>query len=53
MPGTVRGNLRFTHPHASAARIAQVLERLGLIEKIAALPDGLDTKLSDTNVSGA
>lgn len=52
VPGTIRENLMFSNPEAAEEEIAAVLERLQLAEKIAGLPEGLDTKLTDTNVSG-
>ena len=52
VPGTVRDNLRFTHPDASDAELREVLRAVRLDEKIDALPDGLDTSLSSTAVSG-
>jgi ABC-type multidrug transport system fused ATPase/permease subunit len=52
VPGTVRDNLRFTHPDASEAELHEVLRAVRLDEKVGALPDGLDTSLSSTSVSG-
>lgn len=52
VPGTIRQNLLFTNPQASAEDIEAVLERLQLAQKIQSLPDGLDTPLTETNVSG-
>ena len=52
VPGTIRENLMFSNPEVAEEEIAAVLERLQLAEKIADLPEGLDTKLTDTNVSG-
>lgn len=52
VPGTIRENLVFSRPEAPEEEIRGILERLGLAEKIAELPDGLDTALTDTNVSG-
>ena len=52
VPGTIRENLMFSNPEAAEEEIAAALERLQLAEKIAGLPEGLDTKLTDTNVSG-
>lgn len=52
VPGTIRENLLFSNPHASGNDLARVLDRLQLGEKIAELPEGLDAKLTETNVSG-
>lgn len=52
VPGTIGDNLRFSAPDATDEAIAEVLRRLQLDEKIASLSDGLDTPLTDTNVSG-
>src|SRR5690625_7363939 len=52
VPGTIRENLTFTRPEATEEELAEGTVRLGLAEKIAELPEGLDTTLTDTNVSG-
>ena len=52
VPGTIRENLTFTRHEATEEELAEVTVRLGLAEKIAELPEGLDTTLTDTNVSG-
>ncbi|MFG2101245.1 ABC transporter ATP-binding protein [Micromonospora echinaurantiaca] len=52
VPGTIRDNLRFTHPDATDDEIREVLRAVRLDEKIDSLPDGLDTSLSSTEVSG-
>ncbi|KAB1650514.1 ABC transporter ATP-binding protein [Pseudoclavibacter endophyticus] len=52
VPGTIRQNLQFSNPDASQSEVEAVLERLHLAEKIAELPDGLDTRLTETNISG-
>ena len=52
VPGTIRENLLFSNPHVSGNDLARVLDRLQLAEKIAELPEGLDAKLTETNVSG-
>jgi ABC-type multidrug transport system fused ATPase/permease subunit len=52
VPGTIRDNLRFTHPDASDDELRAVLRAVRLDEKVAALPGGLDTSLSSTDVSG-
>jgi len=52
VPGTIRQNLLFSNPAATDDQVEAVLEQLRLSEKIAGLPDGLDTALTETNVSG-
>ncbi|WP_117210804.1 ABC transporter ATP-binding protein [Allorhizocola rhizosphaerae] len=52
VPGTIRDNLRFTHPDATDAELFAVLEAVRLDLKVAALPEGLDTSLASTEVSG-
>ncbi|MGS2618399.1 ABC transporter ATP-binding protein [Micromonospora sp. LZ34] len=52
VPGTIRDNLRFTHPDATEAELREVLRAVRLDEKVDSLPDGLDTSLSSTEVSG-
>lgn len=52
VPGTIRENLLFSNPEAPPEEVQAVVERLRLAEKIAELPEGLDTPLTDTNVSG-
>ncbi|WSA32906.1 ABC transporter ATP-binding protein/permease [Micromonospora peucetia] len=52
VPGTIRDNLRFTHPDATEEEIRAVLRAVRLDDKIDSLPDGLDTSLSSTEVSG-
>lgn len=52
VPGTIRQNLLFSRPEAPEGQIQDVLKRLRLSEKLAELPDGLDTRLTETNVSG-
>jgi ABC-type multidrug transport system fused ATPase/permease subunit len=52
VPGTIRENLLFTHPDAGEEEVRRVLEEVRLADKIAELPDGLDTSLTSTSVSG-
>ncbi|WP_410660987.1 ABC transporter ATP-binding protein [Amycolatopsis sp. lyj-112] len=52
VPGTIRDNLRFTHPDATEEEMLHALGEVRLADKIAALDDGLDTPLSSTSVSG-
>ncbi|HEX8628391.1 MAG TPA: ABC transporter ATP-binding protein [Catenuloplanes sp.] len=52
VPGTIRDNVRFTHPDASDDELRAVLRAVRLQEKVDSLPEGLDTSLSSTDVSG-
>jgi ABC-type multidrug transport system fused ATPase/permease subunit len=52
VPGTIRDNVRFTHPDATDAEVRAALEAVRLTGKTDELPDGLDTSLSSTDVSG-
>ncbi|MEE6260919.1 ABC transporter ATP-binding protein [Plantactinospora sonchi] len=52
VPGTIRENLLFTHPDASEEELRAVLAQVRLTEKINALPEGLDTPLTSSSVSG-
>jgi len=52
VPGTIRDNLLFSHPDATATEIDRVLRAVRLEDKVAALPDGLDTSLTSSAVSG-
>jgi ATP-binding cassette subfamily B protein len=52
VPGTIRDNLRFTHPAAGEEELRAVLRAVRLDDKVDSLPDGLDTSLSSTDVSG-
>ncbi|MGO1182302.1 MAG: ABC transporter ATP-binding protein [Micrococcaceae bacterium] len=52
VPGTVRENLLFANPDATENQVREVLTELRLDEAIARMPEGLDTRLSDTSVSG-
>lgn len=52
VPGTIRENLLFANPQASEDDIWRVLTEIHLADTITALPEGLDSRLSDTNVSG-
>ncbi|MEV5765639.1 ABC transporter ATP-binding protein [Micromonospora sp. NPDC052213] len=52
VPGSIRDNLRFTHPDATDDEIRAVLRAVRLDDKVDSLPDGLDTSLSSTEVSG-
>ena len=52
IPGTIRENLLFANAEAAETQVQDVLHRLRLTEKIDELPEGLETKLTETNVSG-
>ncbi|MFE0591286.1 ABC transporter ATP-binding protein [Micromonospora echinospora] len=52
VPGTIRDNVRFTHPDATDEEIRAVLRAVRLDETVDSLPEGLDTPLSSTEVSG-
>ncbi|WP_433392551.1 ABC transporter ATP-binding protein [Micromonospora sp. KLBMP9576] len=52
VPGSIRDNLRFTHPDATEEEIRAVLRAVRLDDKVDSLPAGLDTSLSSTEVSG-
>lgn len=52
VPGTIRDNLLFSNPDASADEMAAALAAVRLDGAFDALPDGLDTRLSETSVSG-
>ncbi|MGI5196780.1 ABC transporter ATP-binding protein [Streptomyces sp. CA-288835] len=50
MRGTVRENLVYARPEATAEQIAQAVEAAHLTDVIAALPDGLDTNLGEGGI---
>ncbi|MDQ0368624.1 ABC transporter ATP-binding protein [Catenuloplanes indicus] len=52
VPGTIRDNLRFTHPDATDAELATALAAVRLTDRVAALPEGLDNPVSSTELSG-
>lgn len=45
--GTVRDNVRVGRPDASDAEVEQALADLGLVERFAAFPDGLETEVRE------
>ncbi|MEV6754256.1 ABC transporter ATP-binding protein [Streptomyces sp. NPDC051214] len=47
MRGTVRENLVYARPDATTQEIAQAVEAAHLTDVVAALPDGLDTRLGE------
>ena len=52
VPGTVRDNLRFTHPDAGEDELWAALERVRLRDVVSALDGGLDAPLSSSSLSG-
>lgn len=52
VPGTLRENLRYTDPEADDEALWAVLRAVRLDEKVSSLPQGLDTPLDGTVVSG-
>ncbi|MBX7097194.1 MAG: ABC transporter ATP-binding protein/permease [Myxococcaceae bacterium] len=44
--GTVAENVTLHRPEVSAARVREVLQAVGLLDELRALPDGLDTHLA-------
>jgi len=52
LPGTLLDNLRFSYPDVDDAAIWEALRSVQLDERVRALPDGLDTGISATTVSG-
>ncbi|MCP2331209.1 ABC transporter ATP-binding protein [Actinoalloteichus caeruleus] len=52
VPGTVRDNLTFTYPDASEDEVWTALRKVRMAERVADMPDGLDTPLASTIVSG-
>ena len=52
VPGTIRDNLLFANPDAGPRQLSAVLDELDLASLITDLPNGLDTRLSNTSVSG-
>ncbi|MFE3325768.1 ABC transporter ATP-binding protein [Streptomyces sp. NPDC059176] len=52
LPGTLADNLRYLRPEATDAELWAALDAVGLTRRAEALPEGLDTVLTDTAVSG-
>ncbi|MER7046703.1 ABC transporter ATP-binding protein [Streptomyces jumonjinensis] len=50
MRGTLRENIVYAAPDAADADIAEAVELAGLADVVAALPDGLDTRLGDQGI---
>lgn len=52
VPGTLAENLRYTHQEATDEQLWDALRAVRLEERVRSLPDGLDTVLSTTAISG-
>ncbi len=52
LPGTLADNLRYLRPTATEDELWDALRAVRLDERAKAFPDGLDTVLADTTVSG-
>ncbi len=52
VPGTIRENLRFTHPDATEEELWAALREVRMEEKVRSLEHGLDTSLLETPLSG-
>ncbi|WP_243656162.1 ABC transporter ATP-binding protein [Cellulomonas wangleii] len=52
VPGTIRDNLLFSNPAATDEELRRALAAVRLDGAFDALPDGLDTRLTETSVSG-
>ena len=52
VPGTLRENLAYAAPGASDAELWAAVDALRLTERVAALPEGLDTEVSASQLSG-
>lgn len=52
VPGTLRENLAYAAPGATDAEILAAVDALRLAERVAVLPEGLDTEVSASQLSG-
>jgi ATP-binding cassette subfamily B protein len=52
VPGTLRENLAYAAPGATDAEVRSAVDALRLTERVAALPDGLDTEVTASQLSG-
>jgi ATP-binding cassette subfamily B protein len=52
VPGTLRENLAYARPAATDAEIQAAVDALRLTERVAVLPDGLDTEVNASQLSG-
>ncbi len=52
VPGTLRDNLTYVAPAADHADVWRALEVVRMVEKVRALPDGLDAEVSGAVLSG-
>ena len=51
-PGTLRENLQFARPMATAEKMKRALRQTGLLEAIAQLPGGLDQAIGPEDIAG-
>ena len=49
--GTVRDNIAFARPDATDAEVMEAVQRVGLTELVAHLPEGVDTPVHERGVS--
>lgn len=52
VPGTVRDNLLLADPGATDAELAEAIEAVRLTDRLAGLPEGLDSPVSSSTLSG-
>ncbi|ASO20219.1 ATP-binding cassette subfamily B protein [Actinoalloteichus hoggarensis] len=52
VPGTLRDNVVYSHPTADDEAVWAALTEVRLADRVRALPDGLDTSVADTTISG-
>ncbi|TDE94942.1 ABC transporter ATP-binding protein [Occultella glacieicola] len=52
VPGTLRENLAYAAPGAADGEVRAAVDALRLTERVAAMPDGLDTEVNASNLSG-
>jgi ATP-binding cassette subfamily B protein len=52
VPGTLRENLLYAAPEAEAADLWAALDVVRMRDRVRALPDGLDTEVTSTTISG-
>ncbi|WP_154792346.1 ABC transporter ATP-binding protein [Occultella kanbiaonis] len=52
VPGTLRENIAYASPEATDEQVRAAVDVLRLTERVAAMPDGLDTEVTSSNLSG-
>jgi len=52
LPGTLRDNLAFSYPEVDDEALWEVLRSVQLDERVRSLPEGLDTEIAATTISG-